>query len=222
MASTAVALWHRPIFSFGPTPPPSGRLIAAQRRLRETKGDVAWHVEAARQLAELSFIVVDGFLGLPSLAALAGFVRAELSSSSCSGQVNGAGQGAASLSALRSDRYTWSRVGASEDGPLEVLVRRLDRLVSSLRSVGATCDELSHGQAACAAAGLTASELAHVVWRSSDAMLSVYRAGGSRYVRHLDNVCSGGVGKRCNGRRLTLVRPPPTPNYLQGTFHGLP
>ena len=67
MASTAVALWHRPIFSFGPTPPPSGRLIAAQRRLRETKGDVAWHVEAARQLAELSFIVVDGFLVRESL-----------------------------------------------------------------------------------------------------------------------------------------------------------
>lgn len=36
-------------------------------------------------------------------------------------------------------------------------------------------------------------------------MLSLYARGGHKYVRHNDNICEGGEGKQCNGRRLTLV-----------------
>ena len=41
-------------------------------------------------------------------------------------------------------------------------------------------------------------------WRC-DAQLSLYPAAGSRYVRHVDNTCSGGRGRLCNGRRLSAV-----------------
>ena len=48
------------------------------------------------------------------------------------------------------------------------------------------------------------SEARDLRWRC-DAQLSLYPAEGSRYVRHVDNTCSGGRGRLCNGRRLSAV-----------------
>ena len=103
---------------------------------------------------------------------------------------------------LRGDRTLWaapasgtrgaasSSAGSSGAGssgaPLDqLLLRGLDRLVArALRPRLAEARDLR--------------------WRC-DAQLSLYPAEGSRYVRHVDNTCSGGRGWLCNGRRLSAV-----------------
>ena len=133
--------------------------------------------------------------------------RALCTSGSNAGQV-GTGR---VVTALRSDVSAWIRVGGASSASrasrasasstsagarsssestraLAWLVNRTDLLVAGLRD-HALCEALTN-----------------VTWRSADAQLACYSANGTRYVRHMDNVCSAnGVGKQCNGRRLTLV-----------------
>ena len=98
---------------------------------------------------------------------------------------------------LRGDRTLWAAPASSTRGagssgagssvaPLDrLLLRGLDRLVAhALRP--------------------RLAETRDLLWRG-DAQLSLYPAGGSRYVRHVDNTCSGGRGRLCNGRRLSAV-----------------
>ena len=93
---------------------------------------------------------------------------------------------------LRGDRTLWAapasgRSGTGSSGaPLDqLLLRGLDRLVA----------RALHPRLA---------EARDLRWRG-DAQLSLYPAEGSRYVRHVDNTCSGGRGRLCNGRRLSAV-----------------
>ena len=98
---------------------------------------------------------------------------------------------------LRGDRTLWaapasgtrgagsSGAGSSGAALDQLLLRGLDRLVArALRPRLAEARDLR--------------------WRC-DAQLSLYPAEGSRYVRHVDNTCSGGRGRLCNGRRLSAV-----------------
>eukprot|EP00315_Gephyrocapsa_oceanica_P030434 CAMPEP_0185424476 /NCGR_PEP_ID=MMETSP1365-20130426/13250_1 /TAXON_ID=38817 /ORGANISM="Gephyrocapsa oceanica, Strain RCC1303" /LENGTH=310 /DNA_ID=CAMNT_0028028409 /DNA_START=90 /DNA_END=1022 /DNA_ORIENTATION=+ len=210
----ALAVYHPPPLDVGPPPPPSRRLTSARRRLARLRSSPAREaLEVARQLEANGFAVLDGFLG----AAAMGSVRDELegralcdSGGAASGQVR-----SGRVSALRSDVSRWQRVDGSGGRvgllrPLDLLANRTDGLVAALRD---------HAGSA---------PLAGTHWRSADAMLACYPPNGTRYVRHLDNVCSGGTGARCNGRRATAVyylNPPaedPTHGALRLFSPGLP
>ena len=189
-------------------------------------------LETARQLDENGFVVLDGLLGDAAAAALHDHARARLSaltSAEAVGRVAGAGAAGrgAAVSAFRSDVSMWARAGSAGSGggeepaPLDRLAARLERLVGGLRDGTIDADAKDDAEAgveaesvtqnggaggnARAAAARTIAQLAHVRWRAAEAMLAVYPAGGARYIRHVDNVCTGGVGARCNGRRLTAV-----------------
>lgn len=141
-------------------------------------------MEVGRQLDEHSFAFIDGFLG----HELALEVRSIVDARSLCNETDRGGQVKhGRVSALRSDVSSWQQVDASGSSALDRLVNQTDKLVSALRDTTAAAD------------------LSAVRWRSADAMLACYAPHGSRYVRHLDNVCSRGQGKRCNGRRLTMV-----------------
>eukprot|EP00966_Prymnesium_polylepis_P076424 1771483-Prymnesium_polylepis.1 len=84
---------------------------------------------------------------------------------------------------------------ASTPEPMRAFARATDALVLRLRA-----HRTSFGVEEPGAAGLT-----NVTWRSRALQVACYPGNSTRYVRHTDNACSGGVGKRCNGRRLTVV-----------------
>ena len=234
-SDTALTLWAPPIFAFGPEPPPERRLTVAARRLDRLRSaanaSADWVampralLEIARQLHENDFSVVDGLLG----RELAEAVRTQVATHEAwaggvAGRIAGGAGGArgAAVTALRSDVSVWVPAGSS-DSALDRLAERLDRLVARLRDSDFT--SVVDGGAAAS----TSAHLAHVRARGAEAMLAHYPAGGARYVRHDDNVCAGGEGAQCNGRRLTAVyyltephrdgEPPRLPSeYGHGTF----
>ena len=162
-------------------------------------------LETALQLEQHSFSIIDGFLGHDDALA----VRAEIRRRRlCSAARAGGQVSAGRVSALRSDVSVWAHAGGGSGRALDRLADRADALVTRLRA--------------------HSTWLSNVTLRATEAMLACYPAGGSRYVRHLDNVCTGGVGKRCNGRRLTVVyylndrAPNPTDGALRLFASGAP
>jgi hypothetical protein len=224
--SGAVSLWKPPLFAFGPTPPIDRKLVSASRRLdrlRKLNGTASWWQspevveELLTQLDENHFAIIDTFAGNQNALELRDAVVAALNGDgddpkaaaarAQSGRVGGGGSGSAA-SALRSDRSMWARSGTVVATPaIEAYVRRADALVAALR--GASGDDGSDDGNAFAAVSAAARRARLGLRRTthrSDAMLAVYPRGGSKYVRHTDNVCDPvGVGSRCNGRRLTIV-----------------
>ena len=161
-------------------------------------------LEVARQLDEQKFAYLDDFTGGGAGGGIFDEVQQQLETSNSTGMVS---SGAAV--ALRSDISIWARAGRGVSAsPLDDLVDRVDGFVAALRELqtagsGSSLADVSSA-AAVSAAERTVLELQNTTHRS-DAMLAVYPAGGSKYVRHHDNVCTAAVGKRCNGRRLTAV-----------------
>ena len=219
--TAALTVWKPPLFSIGPTPPPSKRFSASARRLQrilqhtDVAANGSWTfssnmlLEVARQLDEQMFTYVDHFIGgraSDANSVIFDEVSFRLEGVSSTGMVSSG----AAVSALRSDISRWARAGrGASASPLDTLVDRVDALVAALREQprqpagsGSPRDDVS--AAAASAALRTRLELQNTTHRS-DAMLAVYPAGGSKYVRHHDNVCTAAVGKRCNGRRLTAV-----------------
>lgn len=94
------------------------------------------------------------------------------------------GKGSA-LRVLRGDRTVWASDAQRGALPsLPALLARTDTIVASIV-------ERLPGDAGA-------------VRLRSDVQCSLY-AEGARYVRHVDNTCAAGAGRRCNGRRLTAV-----------------
>ena len=181
-------------------------------------------LEIGRQLDENSFCILDGLLGAPAATALHDFAHAKLShltSDEGVGRVagaNGKSQGAA-VSAFRSDLSIWATATGqpaagqppdTSSTPLRQLAVRMERLIGALRNgtylASADIGADYAASEARAAAARTHAQLRDVRWRAAEAMLSVYPTGGAHYIRHVDNVCTRGVGKRCNGRRLNEPR----------------
>lgn len=227
--SRAVALIQPSPFDVLPAPPLRARYLRNQRRLQrlslqrlsgQTEAGLQWEAEVARQLGDEGFVVLDGFLGAEGAAQVRAAVVSALESAATAGGLSGGAPCHAAprcLTAhslrllahaggvarrLRGDRTLWAAPASSTRGagssgagssgagssgaPLDrLLLRGLDRLVAhALRP--------------------RLAETRDLLWRG-DAQLSLYPAGGSRYVRHVDNTCSGGRGRRCNGRRLSAV-----------------
>ena len=214
MTAFQLAVWRPPLFDVGPAPAPDRRIIAASRRLdRLRRTQPLWSTailgEVARQLAELNFAVIDNFM---SETAAASDVRHE-AETALEGAVTAAGllTGGRQASGLRSDVAIWKTVGTMPSRG-DTLPRALDRLADSVDALVSTLRDTCipkgkadlAGSAAVTAAARASLELQNVHHRSH-AMLATYPRNGSRYVRHLDNVCAEGFGTRCNGRRLTAV-----------------
>ena len=226
--SAELVLWQRPLFDVAPAPPHNRKLLQAQRRLQRlwrgdgNGDDASAPCEALAQLEANHFFVIDDFL-THTLQQRGGNVgvadeqqldtlredvqqrllarRAEL----------GGLTGGKRVAALRSDFSLWQRAGGgtrtreqqqhekistgSAGHLLDVLADSVDALVARLRDSTACEGDDAHA---------AESQLRHVR-RRLDPMLAVYPANSSGYVRHMDNVCSQGVGRQCNGRRLTAV-----------------
>jgi hypothetical protein len=189
--------------------------------------DPAAVVEIARQLDENDHAVLDGFLGGDWAARLLLEARGLISTEGIVAGRVGGGEGSAA-SALRSDTIVWaprdtstatsasSTTEPSKQPALDHLVAGTDALVGSLRNMSlqtvvfdadgeAGWERDREGREASAAASIrTAEALSDTTWHS-EPMLSLYRKGGHRYVRHMDNICERGRGRQCNGRRLTLI-----------------
>lgn len=200
-ASGAVTLWKRPLFSNTPSPEPERKLEAARRRLSRllvrsnnnssSEWDVAVMEEVQTQLDSNYFVLLDQFVGRSRggsygwMSELKREIKTLLPiSTPTKGRVGSTGSGASAM-ALRSDVAVWVQAGG-QSRAIDALTHRVDGLVASLRR---------HGRL---------DELSGTTYRS-DAMVAMYPPNGSHYVRHFDNICSGGHGKRCNGRRLTAV-----------------
>lgn len=218
----------------GPAPERSKKLESAARRinrLRSSSSHMPWWLaldalmEIGHQLDEHNFIILDDFSA--AMAAIRDDVHASLKhcrddddatkdtrSAARIGDASRSGR----VSALRSDLSIWARIGSSSSSgsasvlnrpsrpALDSLADDAEALVSALRD-NAPGTDTPHNDASVSALAFarTRRQLANVRWRS-DAMLACYPRNGSRYVRHLDNVCTaGGEGATCNGRRLTLV-----------------
>ena len=202
----ALTLFSPPCFDVGEAPPLNSSLVRAQTRLAQLSSMPALQaLETALQLEQHSFSIIDGFLGHDDALA----VRAEIRRRRlCSAARAGGQVSAGRVSALRSDVSVWAHAGGGSGRALDRLADRADALVTRLRA--------------------HSTWLSNVTLRATEAMLACYPAGGSRYVRHLDNVCTGGVGKRCNGRRLTVVyylndrAPNPTDGALRLFASGAP
>jgi Rps23 Pro-64 3,4-dihydroxylase Tpa1-like proline 4-hydroxylase len=197
--------------------------------------------EVTRQLAQNSFAFVDGFqgaaaaeqlrmqvvemhragllgggrvLGLPDGAAPSDRVRGLLDEQAAGAAASEtplapAGGGAAlsgvSAGFIRGDQIAWMNVPrrrqlpAADVDPLSRYTWLLDEFVTLL---SAADDGSVPG-------GLKG------VRRRSEAMVTCY-PHGARYMRHTDNSCKNGNGRRCNGRRLTAIgyfnRPRPEGN----------
>lgn len=174
--------------------------------------------EVLRDLDEENFCVLDRFVGEPTLARLQREVKERLrtvATSDAIGRVAGATSGSgAAVSAFRSDISMWARIGGERGhvGALDTLANRVDELIHRLRDGSYLEEDVDDGSLATTSASARASmraaraQLRGVRARMADAMLAVYPPGGARYIRHVDNVCANGLGKRCNGRRL--VRAP--------------
>ena len=176
--STAVALVLPSPFDILPPPPPRARHLRNHRRLQRLSGQAGpWQAEVARQLGNEGFVALDSFLGVEGATRLRAAVVSALESAATAGGLSGGG----AAWRLRGDRTLW----AHSSVPLEQLLRNLDGLVAQ-------------------ALGPRLPGASDLQWRS-DAQFSVYPANGSRYVRHVDNTCSDGRGKLCNGRRLSAV-----------------
>ena len=207
----ALTVWQPPLFEFGPPPPMNRRLAAAARRLVRLRGqsDLVVH-EIARQLQEHSFAILDDFMG-DGHAEQPEAVRREAHIALTDADARGRIGGGQAVSALRSDRSIWERVGSSsrdrgdQRRALDEVADRVDGLIVALREARhSLAPAFGSYDSGASAAAHTVQELTTVRWRS-DAMLARYPRNGSHYVRHLDNVCAFGRGARCNGRRLTVV-----------------
>ncbi|KAL1504996.1 hypothetical protein AB1Y20_008760 [Prymnesium parvum] len=224
----AVALWAKPLLDVGPPPAPNRTLEANRRRLarlrttilRDAASTTPWWLhadtiaEAARQLRTSDFFLLDGFQGADAAVQL----RHEIEAAHTAGQLTRGRTGptARAASLLRTDASAGFRLTAASSAPraMRAFVRRTDALVASLRAA------LRRPHAA--------PLLRHAEWRAAELMVSCFAANRSRYVRHTDNVCRAGVGRRCNGRRLTVVgylndaRDDPTDGALRLYFAGSP
>eukprot|EP01044_Picomonas_judraskeda_P013041 COSAG03_NODE_1930_length_3344_cov_1.757165_3_plen_240_part_00 len=140
-------------------------------------------------------------LGLPEGAAPSGPAQGLLDEQVAGGDETtlAAAGGAASLSGvsagfIRGDQIAWVNVPrrpqspAADADPLSRYTWLLDEFVTLLSAA----DDGS------APGGLKG------VRRRSEAMVTCY-PHGARYMRHTDNSCKNGTGRRCNGRRLTAI-----------------
>ena len=182
-SSTAVALTQPSPFDILPAPPLRARHLRNSRRLHRLSGEAGpWEVEVARQLGAEGFVALDGFLGSEGPTRLRAAVVSALEAAATTGGLSGGGlSGGGAARRLRGNRTLW----AASSTPLDLLLSSLDGLVAH-------------------ALGPRLSGTSDLQWRS-DAQFSLYPANGSRYVRHVDNTCSGGKGRLCNGRRLSAV-----------------
>jgi len=177
-------------FEVAPAPRPRPRHLRNAHKLRALRANAnssCWWWDAAEeiglQLRAESFVAIDDFCG-PSCFELRAEAESALARAE-QGRVAGSGDGSAAQR-LRGDRTVWASQAAPGSVPsLPPLVSRLSGLAGRL-------------------AALLPDELADVQLRS-DAQLAFYPATGARYVRHVDNTCSSGRGRLCNGRRLTAV-----------------
>jgi len=141
--------------------------------------------EISTQLHNESFVVLDHFCGA---ACSPLHLRAELaailnSTSSRRGRI-GVASGS-SASRLRGDLTAWEEHVPYDSIPsLFPLAEHLSSLASLL--------------------SMRLLEARDLVMRSG-AQLSMYPGDGARYVRHVDNTCTAGAGRLCNGRRLSAV-----------------
>lgn len=189
MSSTAVALVRPSPFDILPSPPPRARHLRNSRKLLRLAAAAAasstpwWeHAEAevARQLGEEGFVVLDAFAGLAEAQQVRSGALAALEQSATRGGLSGG----SAASVLRGDRTLWATNQSEALDALMPHLRRLDALVSLL--------------------GARLPDAADLAFRS-EPQLSLYPANGTRYVRHVDNTCTGGEGRLCNGRRLSAV-----------------
>lgn len=187
-SSTAVALVRPSPFDILPAPPPRAKHVRNQRRLSRLANSLPspsggwWQhpeadIEIRNQLEAEGFVLIDAFAGLAYAHSLRLEVITALEAAATRGGLSGGG----AATVLRGDHTLWA---TSRGIALEALLRRLDALVP--RSIGSAVGPDD------------------VLWRS-DPQFSVYPANQSRYVRHVDNTCTGGRGRLCNGRLLTAV-----------------
>ena len=156
-------------------------------------------LEIGRQLEATGFVTLDEFAGevsaermrrqLLKLHRRGGFGAGGIRGAGGAGAAAAKGKIGAAAGFIRGDEIAWRAVSA---GPVELMADRKP-LVEHVRL-------LRENDAAAGGAGGVGG-----VASRSDAMLTVYPCGGARYVRHTDNSCAGGAGRRCNGRRLTVI-----------------
>ena len=155
----ALTLFSPPYFDVGEAPPLNSSLVQAQTRLARFSSMPALRaLETALQLEQHSFSIIDGFLGHDDALA----VRAEIRRRRlCSAARAGGQVSAGRVSALRSDVSVWAHAGGGSGRALDRLADRADALVTRLR--------------------VHSTWLSNVTLRATEAMLTCYPAGGSRY-----------------------------------------
>lgn len=179
----------------------------------------------AQRLQEQHYCIVDGFLGDSACEQLLGEVRkvrgAGLLQPATVGQGRMHTETHVQRAAFRSDTVGWFTGSESHWRVLPAYLELVDHCVALLRKASVTSghadaamdrrrlasssDVFTRNGAAPAASSTTAGRggVSNCLQRSR-AMLACY-ARGARYAKHCDNVCHGGEGPACNGRRLTAI-----------------
>ena len=166
--------------------------------------------------------MLDGFLGPEGAAQVRAAVVSALESAATAGGLSG-GAPCRVASPLHPTAYLFgtahvagpliglffSRAQAGWRGASEVTARCGQRL----RPAGAAPAAAAHRSISCCCgvstgwsrARCTRAWQRRAICAGAATRVSLYPAEGGRYVRHVDNTCSGGRGRLCNGRRLSAV-----------------